>query len=91
MQIETPLFSSNVPEAVKAIEGRKEYFLEKRRKVKADEPVEDADWEKAAKPAANGAGPSGKTAPKQDGFSDISDWPGVFALSCDEPSICHQD
>ena len=34
MQLETPLFASNVPEAVEAIQGRKDYFLEKRRKVR---------------------------------------------------------
>ena len=72
-------------------QGRKDYFLEKRRKVKAEEPVEDADWEKPAAAAgsssstsatANGVGTSrshsaGPSSSRQDnGFADIHDWPG---------------
>lgn len=72
-QIETPLFTSSVPGAVKAIDGRKAYFLEKRRKVKENEPVEDAEWEKQAPTRANG---STSKAAKQEGLTDINDWPG---------------
>ena len=33
LQIETPLFNSQVRDAMKEIDGRKDFFLEKRRKV----------------------------------------------------------
>lgn len=62
---------------MEAIQGRKDYFLEKRRKVKAEEPVEDEEWEKPAKAGAAAAANGGpKAGAKQDGLSDIHDWPG---------------
>ncbi|KAK9806457.1 hypothetical protein WJX73_009668 [Symbiochloris irregularis] len=79
LKLETPLFASHVKDAMKEIDGRKDFFLEKRRKVKAEEPVEDAEWEKSAPSTSEGRskGTTKAAAPKADGLTDIHDWPAI--------------
>ena len=59
--------------------------------VKAEEPVEDAEWEKPAPSTSKGGSKSTKAAaPKADGLNDIHDWPGAQACSAGSILACRE-